>query len=176
MPLDWRGAMQQANRVAAAAVLAFAAQILLGAVLASGFVRVAEALLGSPRLAAVVAPLLVDLPKGLCLVLLAYPFGRVTAARPGPTAIALLGLVYAFDFGFAFAIGEHRLLFLTWQVVLGRVAFLVPVAALVVWLLGRGRAAALRTDASRPGIDAEGCKPEAAPTVSPGEHDGPARD
>ena len=37
MPGDWRAGMQQANRIVAAAVLAFAGQIFLGAVLASMF-------------------------------------------------------------------------------------------------------------------------------------------
>jgi hypothetical protein len=168
--------MQQANRVVAAAVLAFAGQILLGALLASVIDRLAESLAGSPRVAAAVAPLLYDLPKGLCLLLLCYPFGRVTAARPVPTALALFGIVYLFDLGVAYTFDMHRLLYLQWQVVLGRGLLLLVLLALAVWLLGRGRAAALRLDPLPAAPGEVGCKPEAAPTVSAGEHDGPARD
>lgn len=176
MPGDWRAAMQQANRVVAAAVLAFAGQIMLGALLAPVIDHLADALAGSPRVAAAVAPLLYDLPKGLCLLLLCYPFGRVTAARPVPTALALFGIVYLFDLGVAYTFDMHRLLYLKWQVVLGRGVLLLGLLALAVGLLGKGRAAALRSDTPHVAAPAEGCKPEAAPTVSAGEHDGPARD
>jgi hypothetical protein len=172
---DWRANLQQANRVVAAAVLVFLAQILLGSLLASSSDRLADRLLSSPRAAEVIAPLLHDFSKAICLLLICWPFGRVTAGRPWPTAAGLFGLVYLFDFGMAYAFGVHEVLFFYLRAALGRGLLLIGLFAAGVFLLERGRRAALRADRDvlPPPVAETDCKDGGTPRVPAGEHEGP---
>ena len=93
---------RQANHVVAAAVFVFMASILLQFVLARPLLRAAGWIHGhwGTTGVAIFGPLLTDGCTTLVLLAIAFPFGRVTVARPWPAGSALVLLVHGFWLSF----------------------------------------------------------------------------
>ncbi|MFH2006509.1 MAG: hypothetical protein ABI333_07990 [bacterium] len=148
----WRGltgAARQANHVLAAAVVVFTAGILLQRLISPWMVSLSTWLasaLGAATAATVFGPLIVDLPKALLLLGVAFPLGRITMPRPWPTGVSVVTLVYLFDFGVHYVFGTHVILFGHWRAILGRGLLLALVIWAVVRLVDRGRQAAETAD------------------------------
>jgi len=146
---DLTGAARQANHVLAAAVVVFTAGILLQRLVSPWMVSLSvwlTSVMGAATAATVFGPLIVDLPKALLLLGVAFPLGRITMPRPWPTGIGLVGLVYLFDFGVHFVFGTHVILYGHWRAILGRGLLLALVLWGVVWLVKRGCWAAETAD------------------------------
>lgn len=196
-PRRWHNlgeAARQSNHVVAAAVFAFVSSILLQYLLSSPLVSMADWIHG--RLgtagAAILGPFLVDGPTALVLLVIAFPFGRVTAARPWVAGTALVLLVQGFWFSFHFVIGEHLLLWGEVLPVVGRGVFTILTLFGVVWLMRWGRRVALEADRGAiPASDQEEGpkemrepetvgetvdKPETVPLRSPGKEPSPERE
>lgn len=150
-PRRWRdlgAAARQANHVVAAAVFVFVASILLQSVLAKPLLSAAGWIhrhWGATG-AAIFGPLLLDGPTSLLLIGIAFPFGRVTAARPWVSGSALVLLVHGFWLSFHYVLGQHVLLWGSPLPILGRGALLVLTLLGVVALLKLGRKVALEAD------------------------------
>ncbi len=140
---------RQANHVLATAVLVFTAAILLGR-LTEPWMHSLQAWLRGHMSATVTAlifgPFIVDLPKVLLLLLVAFPLGRVTTPRPWPAGVGLVLLVYAFDFSIDYVLGAHVITWFQWQALVGRTLLAAGVTWGVVKLLRRGRLAAETAD------------------------------
>ncbi|MDY0003668.1 MAG: hypothetical protein RBU30_20380, partial [Polyangia bacterium] len=136
---------RQSNHLVAAAVLVFMASVLLQFLLARPMMQAAGWIHGNwgKAGAAILGPLLTDGCTTLVLLAVAFPFGRVTAARPWPAGVALVLLVHGFWFCFHFVVGEHTLLWGNLMPALGRSLLIVLTLLGVVALLRWGRKVAL---------------------------------
>lgn len=146
---DLSAMARQANHVLATAVVVFTAAVLLGRLLDPAMLGLQAWLRGhlsATATALVFGPFIVDLPKALLLLLVAFPLGRVTTPRPWPAAMGLVALVYLFDFSIDYVIGAHRITWLQWQALVGRTLLAAAITWGVAWLLGRGRRAAETAD------------------------------
>jgi hypothetical protein len=140
---------RQANHVLATAVVVFTAVVLLGRLTEPPMVSLQAWLreqVGANATAIAFGPFIVDTPKALLLLLVAFPLGRVTTPRPWPAGLGLVALVYGFDFSIDYVLGAHQLVWLQWKAVLGRGLLAAGVTWGVVRLLARGRQAAETAD------------------------------
>lgn len=168
---------RQANHVLATAVVVFTAAVLLGRLLDPAMLGL-QAWLRAHLSATVAAlffgPFIVDLPKALLLLLVAFPLGRVTAPRPWPAALGLVLLVYLFDFSIDYVIGAHRITWLQWQALVGRTLLAAAITFGVAWLLARGRRAAETADRRGAALDKKSGKShkknaDKQPKIAPGK-------
>ena len=146
---DLSAMARQANHVLATAVVVFTAAVLLGRLLEPWMLSLQawlRAHVGANVTAMLFGPFIVDLPKALILLLVAFPLGRVTAPRPWPAAIGLVGLVYLCDFSIDYVLGAHHITWLQWKAATGRGLLAVGIIWGVAWLLARGRRAAETAD------------------------------
>jgi len=146
---DLSAMARQANHVLATAVVVFTAAVLLGRLTEPWMLSLQAWLrdhLGANVTAMVFGPLIVDLPKVLILVVVAFPMGRVTAPRPWPAGLGLVVLVYAFDFSIDYVLGAHHITWLQWKALVGRGLLASGVTWGVVRLVIRGRRAARTAD------------------------------
>lgn len=170
--LDLTAMARQANHVLATAVIVFTAAILLGRVTAPWMVGLQKWLLGHLNVTAtalLIGPFIVDLPKVLLLLLVAFPLGRVTTPRPWPAGVGLVGLVYAFDFSIDYVLGAHHITWLQWQALVGRTLLAGLVTWGVVRLLQKGHLAAMNADR-------KGAALEKKPRKSKGKKRKPAKE
>jgi len=145
---ELRSAVRQANHLVAAAVLVFAASILLGAALARpllSLVTWSTAHLGQAAIVAL-GPLVTDGVKGVLLLAAAFPLGRILVPRPWVASTALVLIVYGLWFCFEYVIGAHVVLYGHWQPLVGRSTFLLLVLWATARLMARGRRVALEAD------------------------------
>lgn len=146
---DLSAMARQANHVLATAVVVFTATVLLGRLTEPWMLSLQAWLrehLGATVTAMAFGPFIVDLPKVLILLLVAFPLGRVTAPRPWPAGLGLVALVYAFDFSIDYVMGAHHITWLQWKALVGRSLLAAGVTWGVVRLLTRGRRAAETAD------------------------------
>lgn len=140
---------RQANHVLATAVLVFTASILLGRLTDPWMLSLQMWLrghLGTNATALAFGPFIMDTPKVLLLLLVAFPLGRVTMPRPWPGGLGLVALVYAFDFSIDYVLGAHHITWLQWKALVGRSLLAAAVTWGVVGLLKRGLRAAHTAD------------------------------
>lgn len=140
---------RQTNHVLATAVVVFTAAMLLGRLTDPWMLSLQAWLRGhlSAHVTALVfGPFIMDTPKALALLAVAFPLGRVTTPKPWPAAMGLVVLVYAFDFSIDYVLGAHLITWLQWEALVGRGLLAAGVTWGVAALLARGCRAAYTAD------------------------------
>jgi hypothetical protein len=140
---------RQANHVLATAVVVFTAAMLLGRLTDPWMLSLQAWLrdhLGANVTALVFGPFIMDTPKALVLLGVAFPLGRVTTPRPWPASVGLVALVYGFDFSIDYVLGAHLITWLQWKALVGRGILAAGVTWGVAALLARGCRAAYTAD------------------------------
>lgn len=146
---DLSAMARQANHVLATAVVVFTAAVLLGRLTEPWMLSLQawlRELVGANVTAIAFGPFIMDTPKALVLLLVAFPLGRVTMPRPWAAGLGLVALVYAFDFSIDYVLGAHQITWLQWKALAGRSLLAAGVTWGVVQLLVRGRRAAETAD------------------------------
>ncbi len=179
---DLAAMARQANHVLATAVIVFTAAILLGRLTDPWMLSLQTWLrdhLGANATALAFGPFIMDTPKALLLLLVAFPLGRVIMPRPWPAGVGLVALVYAFDFSIDYVLGAHHITWLQWKALVGRTLLAAAVTWGVVGLLGRGHRAAQtadrrgarlpKSDTADPDVEDPACKRSGTSGVSKGE-------
>jgi len=153
---DLSAMARQANHVLATAVVVFTAAVLLGRIIEPWMLSLQAWLrdhLGPNVTALLFGPFIVDLPKALLLLLVAFPLGRVTTPRPWPAALGLVGLTYLCDFSIDYVLGAHHITWFQWKAAVGRGILAAGITWGVAWLLQRGRRAAETADRQGAALD-----------------------
>lgn len=147
--IDLGAVARQANQVVAAAVFVFGASILLGSVLSTPVLTPAMAWIlrhWGETAGVILGPLFIDGMYVVLLLAVAFPFGRVTAARPWISGPALVLLVYGFWFSFHYVTGDAAVLYDHWAKIAARAVLMLLTVYGVARLMARGRRAALEVD------------------------------
>jgi len=176
--IDFGAVARQANHVVAAAVFVFGASILLGSVLATPVLTPSMAWIlrnWGETAGLILGPLFIDGMYVLLLLAVAFPFGRVTAARPWISGPALVLLVYGCWLSFHYVTGDAEMLYNHWAKIAARAVLLLLTVVGVARLMARGRRAALEVDRPAP-ADAPGGGDSAEPGSAPGSEPSSALD